>query len=106
MRCFWLANIEEEKNIDQAKELKQLFEEVESNQGYQRSKKEDEQIKIDILNLPPRKEVHNQKQFFLRINFNRAFMRFLFVIFLLAIIIYLLLYKNTYIIFENFFTIP
>lgn len=86
----------EENNVNQADELKQLFEEIEREQSNHLHIYTDDEPKIDILNLPPRKEVHNQEQKLLRIPLNKSLLRFLFVIILIGIILYVLI-TNDYI---------
>jgi len=79
---------------DQAEQLKQIFNELQQNAVKSEKNTNDEQYtaehaipKIDVLNLPPRKEVHsNQSR--TRLSISRPFLRFLSVILLIIIIIF------------------
>lgn len=83
------------KNKDQAEHLKQLFNEVQQGAGQEVRETErsvleaekDQDLKIDILNLPPRKEVHSQHASRTRLKLNRPFLRFLTVIVIIFVII-------------------
>ncbi|HLS36327.1 MAG TPA: hypothetical protein VK061_08830 [Bacillota bacterium] len=89
--------------LDQADELKQLFEEIEEGQSNNQLRStQNEPPTIDVLDLPPRKEIHDQKQIFPRINLNKAFIRFVFVIILICFIVYFLLSVENFNLFEIF----
>jgi len=78
---------------DQAEQLKQLFNDLNQHEQQQINNKSDflgndDVQKIDILNLPPRKTIHDKKKNKFKIRLKRPFLRFLFVIIcLIAIII-------------------
>lgn len=74
------------KNEDQAAELKNLLDNHIENQ--KEINKEDENVKtdIDILDLPPRREIHTDSKR-AHIKINKPLLRFLFVLLLLTIII-------------------
>ncbi|MFC4557414.1 hypothetical protein ACFO3D_04225 [Virgibacillus kekensis] len=87
---------EETKNHeDQAEELRKLFNEVESQGEDNRPLIEDTEIKeegkqdrdVDILNLPPRKEVHGGKNTGTRFKVSRASLRLVTVIVILFLVI-------------------
>lgn len=48
--------------------------------------KSDNEQKIDILNLPPRKEVHNKKSKHIKIKFTRPYIRLVVVVLLIAVL--------------------
>ena len=81
-----------ERDIDQANELRQLLNEVE--QGEQTNKVDNEIIEetvsrreIDILKLPPRKEIHTQNKR-AKLKVSKPFLRLLFIsLFVIAILI-------------------
>ncbi|MFA1820683.1 hypothetical protein ACDX78_10950 [Virgibacillus oceani] len=81
------------KERDQAEELRRLVYDVQSNQGenaeyIQHDKHlKTEKREIDILNLPPRKEVHAKKQHRVRLKTSNSFKRFLLVIIILIIVL-------------------
>ncbi len=77
---------------DQAEQLKQIFDELQQNETKSDGLSNDEQYKddysipkIDVLNLPPRKEVHS-KNVRTRISISRPFLRLLSVIILIVVI--------------------
>lgn len=92
MRCF---NLEKKSNIheDQAAELKKIFEEVEQNEVSEENEWLEvdaplqEVREIDILNLPPRKDVHNEDTKRARLNLGKPFIRLISVIITLMVII-------------------
>ncbi|MCM3738837.1 hypothetical protein M3210_01020 [Oceanobacillus luteolus] len=80
------------KDEDQANELSQLFDEIESgNEKHEETIVLKEDNEIDVLNLPPRKEIHTKNNRF-RLKFSRPFIRFAFVIFIVALSICIALY--------------
>ncbi|RLL48180.1 hypothetical protein D8M04_02585 [Oceanobacillus piezotolerans] len=86
-------NEKADKNMDQADELRDLIEEIEeigngNEQEDESSVKMEEEPsrEIDILNLPPRKEVHTNKAK-AHLKLRTPFIRFLLVIVLLAAVI-------------------
>ena len=99
-----MSKLVEKNNVDQADELKQLFQEIEGTQSNPFNEYNDDEPFIDVLNLPPRREVHNDKQTFLRFSINKAFIRFLFVLLLIVGIIYLLFSMNDVNLFDLFNT--
>ncbi|WP_077326738.1 hypothetical protein [Virgibacillus siamensis] len=87
-------NDEHEKEDEQAKELKRLFNEVQN--GESKAEKTDEvrpvretgEVReIDILNLPPRKEVHSNTKHRTTFKINGALLRLIIVILLLILVI-------------------
>lgn len=88
-------NEETNKHIDQAEHLKQLFNDVQKNEETQEIPSaldtlqitQDRDLKIDILNLPPRKDVHGKNAYRMRLKISRPFMRFLSVMITLVLII-------------------
>jgi hypothetical protein len=79
------------KERDQAEELRRLVYDVQSNQEDNDDQHvkdfETEEREIDILNLPPRKEVHGIKQQRVRLKTSKSLKRFLLVIMILIIIV-------------------
>lgn len=78
---------ESEGQGDQATELKRLVEEVQNKESERKPsepKKSGQKIRqerdIDILNLPPRTDVHSSKKNRTRIKINSAMLRLIFVI--------------------------
>lgn len=86
MRCYTLDN-ETTTNQDITKQLQQLLTEVQHNGNREQSKeapiKRERVHKIDVLNLPPRKEVHSKIKLRTRIRFGKATVRLLVVIIIL-----------------------
>src|SRR5690625_219297 len=79
---------------DQAEQLKQIFDELQQNKvksdelpNVNRQTDNDSIPKIDVLNLPPRKEVHDHNKVRTRLSMSRPFLRFLSVIILIVAII-------------------
>ncbi|MFD1413885.1 hypothetical protein [Oceanobacillus jeddahense] len=78
------------KQNDQAEALRQAIEEVTEHQNEEKEQiiqDQDEQleqgsVEIDILNLPPRNEVHKDKRK-IRFKLNLRLLRFLFIVVLL-----------------------
>lgn len=78
---------------NQASELKSLFEEVQKNESsMQRDRKEKEVEQttdireIDLLNLPPRKEVHGKDNKWTRLKISKPLRRLLFVTVVLLVL--------------------
>lgn len=81
-----------ENNKDQAELLR---EQMEAINHHEQETEEIEPITdhhnddIDVLNLPPRKQVHDEKKAKLQLRINTAFVRFItIVIFIIAILIF------------------
>lgn len=76
---------------NQAKKLQQLFAEItnDQNQSGEQLKevKTEDLIEIDVLNLPPRSEVHLSPRRKLSLSFKKPFVRLIFVLFILLAII-------------------
>lgn len=84
-------NVKSEEPKDQADELRQLFQEIEDGQsteqhvGNKNSEQESEAKRdIDILNLPPRKEIHS-KDSRTSLKLSGPLIRLLLVIFILIV---------------------
>lgn len=77
-----------EQEDNQAIKLQQLFAEV-NNQAEEVTETtvDKELIEVDVLNLPPRSEVHQKSKLRLRMNVRRPVWRFLLVILILVGII-------------------
>jgi hypothetical protein len=81
------------KERDQAEELRRLVYDVQSNQGENMevdrpdNDLETEEREIDILNLPPRKEVHGKNQHRVKLKTSNSLKRFLLVIIILMIVL-------------------
>lgn len=88
MRCF-LLKLDHEEN--QAEKLSQLFAEVvnqsEEDKANETKESTDDFIEVDVLNLPPRSEVHKTPKRKLYIHLGSPFTRLLSVLFILVIII-------------------
>ncbi|MFD2630713.1 hypothetical protein [Oceanobacillus kapialis] len=77
---------------DQADELRKIFLELEHSDApdpaekevYESHPREDE---IDLLNLPPRKEIHNKSQKRAKLKFSRSLLRLTIVIVLILCIL-------------------
>jgi len=72
---------------DQASELRKLINEVEVPDTEKARKKEKNEREIDILNLPPRKDVHHSKKSKTRMKLNSPVLRLIFVILLMIVVI-------------------
>lgn|SRR5690625_4737419 len=85
-----------ETKENQANSLKELVREINSEEGNEDGKieaKTGEQIpNIDVLNLPPRKKVHQKNNKKLTFKVKGSFLRLLFVIVLAIILCMLILY--------------
>src|SRR5690625_2427384 len=90
MRCF---KLEKEKSNDQTVQLKEIFDEVQQSGSDQTNGRNnivndtDPIVKVDVLNLPPRKEVHNNHKRRTRVKIGQPFIRFFVVIILFIIAI-------------------
>lgn len=88
MRCF---KLEKEKSENQAIQLKKMFDEVQASGSNQTSETNDpvgntdQFVKIDVLNLPPRKDVHTNHKRRTRVKIGQPFIRFFVVIILFII---------------------
>lgn len=77
-------------------EIKSLFKQM--NETDQEQKTEEEKVreqeptKIDVLNLPPRREVHTHKKGF-KLTFNKSFFRIFSVTLMLILAIILIIYS-------------
>ncbi|WP_284141263.1 MULTISPECIES: hypothetical protein [unclassified Virgibacillus] len=94
-------NTKMEANEDQAKELRKLFEEVQTNESTSSETNievptdentidipnQQENREIDILNLPPRSTVHGQKNTRVHFRIHGPIVRFLIVIIMLCAIL-------------------
>lgn len=91
-------NTETDKQNDQAAELRKLISEVESTEAsanYVSNKNENEIQNVDILNLPPRKEVHHNKTP-MNLKVSKSVVRLLFVILLTLAVVLSIIYLNEY----------
>lgn len=81
------SNQNEREN--QAEDLRKLVYDLESGkeENEQSEGTEPDEREIDILNLPPRKEVHGNKQNRVRLKMSTSFKRFLLVIFVLVVVL-------------------
>lgn len=78
-----MSNPNSAKQIDQAEELKQLFGEVNQNQSNHLQNNQDLEPKMDILNLPPRKEVHKDSGKGFNLSVSKPSLRFISVVLIL-----------------------
>jgi hypothetical protein len=80
---------EDNSRLDTEKEeLQNLFHEVEHHKEESTSENTKE---IDVLNLPPRKEVHQNKKS-VKLTWSKPFIRFAFILFLLFLCLIAALY--------------
>ncbi|WP_096270485.1 hypothetical protein [Paucisalibacillus globulus] len=102
-----MEEIKSESN-DQAKELRELLQDVNNNslkvndrsnnqQDYVMEENLENQVTteekmVNVLNLPPRKEIHSQKKNRTHLKISKPFLRLFFVLFLLLIVLWLLLF--------------
>ncbi|HLR54059.1 MAG TPA: hypothetical protein VK078_04970 [Pseudogracilibacillus sp.] len=81
---------------DQAEKLQQLFAEVNNQEQTDETKdasiNDKEFIEVDVLQLPPRSEVHQTSKWKLHINFRSPWLRFTSVLVLLAVVLFCLYY--------------
>lgn len=87
------------EEVDQVEQLRKILAEVEQPEKDQTSETNNQQLKegqnesisvtpkIDVLKLPPRKEVHGKDNERTRLRIGQPFLRFLIVILILIIII-------------------
>lgn len=83
-------------NEDQASDLKQMFDEINKNGNKVIEEKEEverDPDQIDILNLPPRKEVHSKNTTF-KITINRSLLRIVFVALILTLFLVFYLWEE------------
>lgn len=80
---------------DQAEQLKKIFDELQQHENKSEALSNDHQHtkdysmpKIDVLNLPPRKEVHGNNKERTHLSISKPFLRFLSVIILIVAIIF------------------
>src|SRR5690625_2752379 len=78
-----------EEKDDQADKLERLFQEINNKQTDVTKEKvtEENLIEVDVLNLPPRSEIHQKTNMRFHIDIHRPFWRFFFVVILLLVII-------------------
>lgn len=80
------------KESDQAQELRQLLADVNSTEVAHRTTENvpdnvsDNRQKVDILNLPPRKEIHNGKSKPMKMKIARPYIRMVVVVLLIVIL--------------------
>lgn len=75
------------ENKDQAEKLRTQIEDHHSSMQEEPSFQHFNQSKIDVLDLPPRSEVHGEKKSKVRWKINLIFLRFLLLLFLLIIVL-------------------
>lgn len=76
--------------VEETDELKALLAEVSKVQKPE--KKENTQPIIDVLNLPPRTDVHKSKSTRMKIKIKSPVARFIFVLLIISVIIFLAYY--------------
>ncbi len=87
---------DEEKMMDQANELREIMDDKEQPKDKLKEQSKDSFEEIDILNLPPRREVHKNSGKS-HIRFSKPLIRFLSVILvLIAIIAWVLAESNNF----------
>ena len=81
--------MDNEKEDNQALKLQQLFSEVNNQELEEKETPKEEQdlIEIDVLNLPPRSEVHHKASVSFQMDLRSPLWRFLFVILLVVLVI-------------------
>lgn len=96
MRWFLLSN---KRESNQAEKLQQLFTEITNQENVSKQEKNDVVVEemttykeIDVLNLPPRSEVHKKLKWRLKIRFGAPIVRFSLFVLILLIIVALVLY--------------
>ncbi|RFA37220.1 hypothetical protein CAI16_01710 [Virgibacillus dokdonensis] len=82
-------NTEHNPTRDQAKQLRRKVQEInETDSNTMEQVPDSKQEKdIDVLNLPPRKETHQQKKQTIRLRISNPTQRFLFIVFFILLII-------------------
>ena len=86
---------EEQEHKNQAANLAQLVSEINQQldaSDVQNEQNHDNYVEVDVLNLPPRREVHKKSKHRLSLNLRQPIFRFIFVVFLIIIIGLLLFY--------------
>jgi hypothetical protein len=84
---------ENTERTNQAEQLKKIFDELQQGENNpdelmnDQFSETDSIPKIDVLNLPPRKEIHGNKKSRIRLSMSKPFLRLLSVIFLIILII-------------------
>ncbi|HLR75892.1 MAG TPA: hypothetical protein VK077_11560 [Virgibacillus sp.] len=83
--------MDQKASKSQADELQKLFKEVQEHETDEQElvndqKSHDMQPKIDVLNLPPRKEVHRSHGKKIKLKLSKPLQRLMFVIFILIIV--------------------
>lgn len=81
--------MQNELEENQARKLQELFAEVANNPEIKDNEpiEKEEFVEMDILNLPPRSEVHSSSKRKLKLNIKKPFARFVFVMIILIAII-------------------
>ncbi|WP_053219365.1 hypothetical protein [Virgibacillus senegalensis] len=78
--------MEEESSKDQASQLRDLVEEMDENTDSGEEMKDHfEQEEVNVLNLPPRKEVHQSKKTRIKWKLSLPLIRLLVILFLLIV---------------------
>ncbi|SHF57544.1 hypothetical protein [Ornithinibacillus halophilus] len=93
-------NHETQEQKDQAEQLRALLSEVEENNQNESLLTEDDYKEesyptreVDILNLPPRSEIHTQKNGRVNLKLSRPFMRMVFVSLILLFVLIFAVYN-------------
>lgn len=96
--------MKERNERHQADQLMKLFQEVANHQPEDYEEEEgieekvteersyDEYVELDLLNLPPRREVHGQRKVRYSLSFSSPFFRLFFIIILIVVIVFILYY--------------
>lgn len=94
--------MKEQKEGHQADQLMKLFQEVANHQPdsleeedlieKDETEEQEEYIELDILNLPPRREVHGARKKPMSFSFTSPFVRLSLVIIVLLIVVFILYY--------------
>ena len=80
----------EEQRENQAEKLQQLFREVNNPETADHKYKEEstpEFVEVDVLQLPPRSEVHQTAKWSTHINLRSPWVRFSFIVIVLLVIL-------------------
>lgn len=82
-------NTEHNPTRDQAKQLRRKVQEINEAESNTMEQVPDsiQEMDTDILNLPPRKEIHQQKKQTTRLKISNPTQRFLFIVFFILLII-------------------
>lgn len=91
--------MEQKAHKHQADELKKLFQDVQQHEIDDHQMDEEQTTrealpKIDVLNLPPRKDVHRSHKSRVKLKFSKPFRRLMFVVLILIIMIIVVLYYS------------